>query len=147
MKQFLSPQVSSHPLPRSRRRKKPCSALSLLSFSWGRERLGHPSQRVLLVQGFRCVTGCANVVCWCPDLLGEDALTNHPLPSAEPALGRSLRPFTSPCDEPGLCTAIFFSHWQGWVSCNQVAPLVWPRVNLSACVIRRDSLQTSSHCN
>lgn len=39
------------------------------------------------------------------------------------------------------------SHWQGWVSHHQVAPLVLPWVNPSACVIRRDLPQTSSHCN
>lgn len=53
-----------------------------------------------------------NWVCKChvfvfADLLGEDALTNFPLPAAEPAPGHSLWSFTSPCSEPGLCTAIF----------------------------------------
>ena len=47
----------------------------------------------------------------------------------------------------GAARSFIFSHWQGWVRHSRVAPLVLPWVNRSACVIQRDSLQTSSHCN
>lgn len=47
----------------------------------------------------------------------------------------------------GATHSYIFSHWRGWVTHSWVAPLVLPRVNVSACVIRRDLFQTSSYSN
>lgn len=92
MKQVICPYLSSHPLLRRQRRKKPCSALIIfLELQSGKGEARIPYSKRTAGSGLqKC-----NWVCKChalvfADLLGEDALTNLPLPAAEPAPGHSL---------------------------------------------------------
>lgn len=87
------------------------------------------------------------MLCWCADLLGEDALTNLPLPAAEPAPNAASGRLHPPAMSWGCAQLYFLPPTRRGKPQPSVAPLVLPRVNLSAFVIWMDSLQTSLCCN